>query len=427
MFTLKFYKNSFKGLNSRVSGAAIRFLIPLYIITFSSESELGIYYIAISALLSAATFLGFELGYYHSAEYLNKRAKTKKNVFSNFILQGIQGTFFITIISMPFILGGIFFSKFQLYSIFIPILFATEALSFELGRFFWNIREIKHASFRDLIRSVALAIAFIGSLYLYDMILSFFSIIVLILVNFILIIYEVLRWGDKNYILKNIFIFGSSPLEDVYNFLKKLLKTSGPQFLQNQIISLSILLEKLVITLLIGVAFQGVYSFIYSIIQISAYQVLSPHLARTKRIIISSQPYFLKKTTYESALKLYPITLFFITLSGCVSYFILPFLFEVLNKNPIQSLFSIILVVIVSSSTNTYTSTVAPLYGQKRRWIKANLISIFIFIPFILGSFVYKYFYLDQILIVLGFIFLFSIAQTVIRLVYFKSMTLPSK
>jgi len=83
---LKIYANSVNGLNTRISGTALRFLIPLYIMAFSSESELGIFYLATALLTSAATFIGLEFGYYYSAIYLSTETEQKKDIFNNFVI-----------------------------------------------------------------------------------------------------------------------------------------------------------------------------------------------------------------------------------------------------------------------------------------------------------------------------------------------------
>jgi hypothetical protein len=420
-FELKIYKNSVNGLNTRISGTALRFLMPLYIMAFSSESELGMFYLATALLTSAATFIGLEFGYYYSAIYLSTETEQKKDIFNNFVIQGARIGLLVIIVGFLSILVWLSISTVPTYLILSPILFVSEALSFEVGRFFWNIDEVKHASFRDLIKSIALVFSIVGSLYLFDTILSLFSVITLIFVNFSLLLYEINRWGDLNSALNTSFIVRSSPINAIKIFIKKLLAVSGPQFLQNQIISFSLLAEKVIITTVIGIGFQGVYSFAYSIVQTSASLFLSPHVAETRRIIISDQPKFLNKSTYRAALRLYPIVVVFMAIFGIFGYFALPILGELLNKDPVENILLIILVVIVSSSTNTYTAAVSALYGQRNRWVKANLVSIIILTPLILGSFIYKYVEMDGLIFVFVLIVFSSIMQIIVRLFFLGS------
>ena len=394
--------------------------MPLYIMAFSSESELGIFYLATALLTSAATFIGLEFGYYYSAIYLSTEPEQKKDIFNSFVMQGMRVGLLVVIAGFLLILGWLSISAVPTYLIFSPILFASEALSFEVGRFFWNIEEVKHASFRDLVRSVALVFSVVGSLYLFDTILSLFSVITLIFVNFSLLLYEINRWGDLNNTINTNFIVRSNPLNSIKLFIKKLFVVSGPQFLQNQVISFSLLVEKVIITTAIGVEVQGIYSFAYSIVQTSASLFLSPHIAETRRIIISDQPKFLNKSVYKAALRLYPIVIIFITLFGIFGYFALPILGELLNKNPVEDILLIILVVIISSSTNTYTAAVSPLYGQQNRWLRANLVSIILLIPLMLGFFVYKYIGVEEVVFVFTLIAFTSIVQTIIRLNFLK-------
>ena len=124
----------------------------------------------------------------------------------------------------------------------------------------------------------------------------------------------------------------------------------------------------------------------------------------------------MNKSVYKAALRLYPIVIIFITLFGIFGYFALPILGELLNKNPVEDILLIILVVIISSSTNTYTAAVSPLYGQQNRWLRANLVSIILLIPLMLGFFVYKYIGVEEVVFVFTLIAFTSIVQTIIRL-----------
>ena len=120
-------------------------------------------------------------------------------------------------------------------------------------------------------------------------------------------------------------------------------------------------------------------------------------------------------------MRLYPIVVFFITLFGIFGYFALPILGELLNKDPVEDILLIILVVIVSSSANTYTAAISPLYGQKNRWLKANLVSIIILTPLILGSFMYKYVEMNGLIFAFVLIVFSSIMQIIVRLFFLGS------
>lgn len=423
----RYIKKSVNGLDTRISGTALRFLIPLYIMAFSSESELGVFYLATALLTSSATFIGLEFGYYYSAIYLSTEARQKAEVFNDFVIQGARIGLFVIIVGFLLVSAWLFASTIPIYLIFVPILFASEALSFEVGRFLWNIDEVKYASFRDFVKSIALVFAIVVSLYLFDTILSIFSIVTLTLVNFSLLLYEINRWGDLNSTINANFIVRLSPVNSAKIFIRQLLVVSGPQFLQNQVISFSLLVEKIIITTVIGLGFQGIYSFAYSIVQTSASLFLSPHVAEIRRIIISDQPGFLNKSTYKSALRLYPTVIFFIVLFGIFGYFALPVLTGFLNKDPVEDILLIILVVIVSSSANTYTAAVSPLYGQQSRWLRANLVSIIILTPLILSLFVYKYVSMDNVVFVLTLIASSSIVQAIVRLSYFRKKYYQSR
>ena len=316
---LNIIRMAFKGLNYRVLGTGIRFTVPLFIIAISTEYELGLYYLSLSVLLTASSFLGLEMGYFFSTKYLSKDITDKKDILNQLI---INCTNISLLITLPIILVYAMLTEenLPLYVFLIPLLFTLEACSFEIGRFFWNIGEVSQASFRDFIKSFFFIVAIYVSLLITDSILSFYSIVILIISNITIILYEISKWGDYKKLFKNFFILKNNSIIEVGSFIRLLISACGPQFIQNQVIGFTMLLEKIFITSLLGLSAQGIYSFIYSIMQTSAALFLMPSAAKTKQTIIADHPYFNDPKIYLAAIRYLPIVILFLSIFAVISF-----------------------------------------------------------------------------------------------------------
>ena len=407
-----------KGLNYRVIGTGIRFTVPLFIIAVSSENELGVYYLSLSILLTASSFLGLEMGYFFSTKYLSKNTSSKKNVLNILITKCIWIPFLISILIVTFYVFGAGVNI-PLFVFLLPILFSLEACSYEIGRFFWNIGEIDQASYRDFIKSIFFIIAIYTSLIVTDSVLSAYSIIILILSNICIIFYEVRKWGNLNDLRKNFFILKKDWLSKSVTFLKTLLNACGPQFVQNQVIGLTMLFEKIFITSLLGLSTQGVFSFVYSIMQTSAALFLMPSAAKTKQIIISDHPHFNNPKIYSAAINYLPIVVFFMIIFAIASYFAIPVLADIMDKDIDKGIFIIIVTVLFSASSNAFLSSVAPLYSHPGRWIKANIISLLMLLPLLLVAIFYNYINLDVVILSYSAIIISAVGQVAVRCIFF--------
>jgi len=407
-----------KGLNYRVIGTGIRFTVPLFIIAVSSEYELGLYYLSLSILLTASSFLGLEMGYFFSTRHLSKDNFEKKYILNFLIIRCMKISLLICflILALYIFTNGVDIPP---YIFLIPILFSLEACSYEMGRFFWNIGEVHQASFRDFIKSIFFIIAIYASLILSDSVLSVYSIAILILSNLCIIFYEVRKWGNFRDLFSNFFVLKENWAYEWINFLKILLNACGPQFVQNQVIGLTMLFEKVFITNLLGLSAQGIFSFIYSVMQTSAALFLMPSAAKTKQIIISDHPNFDDPKIYLAAIRYLPVVILFMVIFATISYFAIPILGAIMDKDIGTGIFIIVVAVFFSASCNAFMSSVAPLYSHPGRWIRANIISLIMLLPLLFVTIFYEFINLDLVILCYVAIALSAIGQVAVRCIFF--------
>lgn len=415
---LNIIKMALKGLNYRLIGTGIRFTVPLYIIALSTEYELGLYYLSLSILLTASSFLGLEMGYFFSTKYLSKDIINKKDILNQLIINCTNISLLVTI---PIVLVYAILAKahLPLYIFLVPLLFTLEACSFELGRFFWNIGEVSQASFRDFIKSIFFIVAIYASLQITDSILSIYSVTILIISNICIIFYEILKWGDYKKLFKNFFILKNTSIIEVYSFIRLLISACGPQFVQNQVIGLTMLIEKIFITSLLGLSAQGIYSFIYSLMQTSAALFLMPSAAKTKQTIIADHPYFNDPKIYLAAIRYLPIVILFLSIFAVISFFAVPILADIMEKSIDKNILIVIFAVFFSASSNAFMSSVAPLYSHPGRWVRANIISILLMLPLLVVFIFNNMINLDLIYCVYFAITISAFGQAAARIYFF--------
>jgi O-antigen/teichoic acid export membrane protein len=418
---LKSLKRSLIGINSRFFGTLLRFFIPILIMYLSTEEQLGIYYLSLSTLITFSSFFGLEFGFFYSKLYLNAEYRDRTSVFNEFIFK-------ISCLLLPFILIAciifVFFSLLNVslfFYIFVTILIFFECISFEIGRFMWNIGEAHQASFRDFIKSIFLVIACASSLVMFQEILTTFTIIFLIAGNICIILFEIHRWGDvfKFKKLKDSFILKNFIREN-YIFLKKHLAISGPQFIQNQSIAFNMLIERLLITSTLGLATVGIYSFIYSVLQTGSSLFFMPNSAKTKEMIIKGQPMFKNPEIFSTAIQLIRIIFTYVFVCACSLYLIIPYLGNILDFNFGHNALLIIFVLIFATSSNSYMAGVSPLFSSPRDWYIPNIISFLVLLPYVLLIALSLFSIGFSEFVIFSIILFISLLQISIRVVRFK-------
>lgn len=417
---MNLFSIGFNGLPYRTSGSAIRFLIPLFLIAFYDETQLGIYYLAMAFLMTSSSILGLDTGYLFSTKYLDSQEENKKNIFNDFIVGISQIVFPITLI-LSFAIFIIVFSPYSLpiFLILCPLLIFVEATSFEVGKLFWNTGNVKHASFRDFLKALFLFISIGISGFFYSEIFTGLTISLLIFFNVSLLVYEIYFWGNiKKIKIKNIFLFNKS-ISSIKLLINDLISTALPQYIQNQITSGLSLIEKVFITSLLGLAVQGSYSFIFSIISITTSLVIIPFIAYTRRIIISDHPYFTNPSIYLSALKISITTIIVTFCISLVGFFVIPYIQFSLNGSYIDNFLILIVAAFFSSVNNSYMATVSPLYGQWSNIIKATIYSLLLAFPYFLFLAMFDQETLPPVIYIFLMIILTSILQILIRIIFF--------
>ena len=404
-----------EGLIPRTFSTLLRAIIPFVIIFISSADQLGIYYLATSILFFLSSIIGVDLGFYYSREYL-KDINSKTSTYNRFNKQFLRLNFLVFFISFIFY---IFLSN-NIPSFFflIPNLITLEAASLELGKFYRNVGLVNYASSRELYRAIFFAGSIILSLYYFEEILTFYSLGIYMLGLIFLLNYEILKFGNLDVsLIKNFF----PKISSLQNGFIKLFRISAPQFIQNQVNGFILVIERIFLTSLMGLSFQGLFSLLWSLVSVSSSILFFSFIARTLKNIISNLD-FPKKETYREAKNLfYNITaiVFFISITVLFLKPILNWAFELDLKN---SYFFIITAIFFSVISNSFISPVGPLFGSWERIWLANSYTLLILLPY-LFLILFKEFFQNSIFVTLTTIIFCSSLQIFIRMHFFNKQT----
>ncbi len=400
------------GLMPRTFSTALRAIIPFVIIFISSTDQLGIYYLVASILFFLSSIIGLDLGFYYSKEYL-KDINFKISTYNRFTKQFIRLNFFVFIIS--FIFSFFFFNNLPSYFFLIPNLITLEAASLELGKFYRNVGFIKYASTREFYRAIFFAGSITFSLSYFKEILTFYSLSIYMFGLIILLIYEILKFGKLNgSLFKNFF----PNIRTLQNGFLNLFKISAPQFIQNQVNGFILVIERIFLTSLMGLSFQGVFSLLWSLVSVSSSLLFFSFIARTLKNIISNLDFPKRETYLEAKNLFYNIAVIVFSISIIIIFFkpIVNWAFELDIKN---SYVLIIFTIFFSVISNSYISPVGPLFGSWERIWLANFQTFLILFPYLFFIF-FKEFFQNSIFVCLTTIIICSISQILIRMYFFN-------
>ncbi len=368
----------------RIVATLIRTIIPISIIWLSSDENLGVYYLSISILTFGATLVGLDLGLFFSSKYVGEDQRGKIQVFNLFLKQGLRINFLAIILGL---IGFFLFSflSFPAFLILIPLLISIESLSLEFGKFYRNLGYILYASFRDLIRSIILAITIFFSLLFFDTILVFETLSLYILCLFSLIIFESLSFG----IIRKIIISDFFVPKNILSSTKDLFFISGPQFVQNQINNLIMVLERTFLSVALGLDIQGIYSFFWSFVSVVSSLFSFPYVAKNYQILISDIPNFSQIKTYRSVINLF-FELFALVLLLTIICVISEPVIEYFFNEFDYSFYILFVAVGLSVLANTYISAAGPIFGQIKFFWSSNILTSLIALPYFLIPMIYN-------------------------------------
>ena len=411
----QYWVNYAINLILRISGNGFRFLIPVTIIALGSPNELGFYYLAISIMAAISIFGGMELGLFYSIECKNKADLRSSAPMQQFfyVLCG-----FNLILSIAAIAFGIFWWK-QLPELFVLIVLAlaVESVSYEVGRFLWNLGEVEKVSRRDFLRPLVFLLSILISIFLYNKILTSVSLLIFIVGNTAILIYE-----SRKYLGFRMISYNQSWVDDVivYDFLAKFIRRVGPQFLQNQLLSVIVILERFMITVTIGVVFLGSYAFLFSIVSTLSHLIYMPKMVKVRKLIIADQLSLSNVEVYIESIKfLLPVIVvtFFITVAMFITGPLIENYFDKdLNFSPM-----IVATIGVTSAIYAYNAAVSPLFSHKTRWRVANMLTLFGLTPMLAAIYLHEFISTDLEMLALGALSISAIMQLVFRLVFFNS------
>ena len=368
----------------RIVATLIRTIIPISIIWLSSGENLGIYYLSISILTFGATLAGLDLGLFFSSKYIRENLKGKRRVFNLFLKQGLR----INLIAIILGLVGLFilsYLPFPTFLILVPLLITAESLSLEFGKFYRNLGFVLYASFRDLIRSIILALTIFFSLLFFDTILVFETLCVYILCLFSLVIFESASFG----IIKKIIVSDFFVPKSILSSTKDLFLISGPQFVQNQINNLIMVLERTFLSVTLGLDIQGIYSFFWSFVSVISSLFSFPYIAKNYQSLIKDIPNFSQIKTYKSVIKLF-FQLFALVLLLTIVCFVSEPVAKYFFNQFSYSFYFLFAAVGLSVLANTYISASGPIFGQIKFFWFSNILTLLIALPYFCIPMIYN-------------------------------------
>tara|TARA_B100000795_G_scaffold261121_1_gene237597 strand:+ start:537 stop:1820 length:1284 start_codon:yes stop_codon:yes gene_type:complete len=415
IFDRDYWHNYAFNLLLRACGVGFRFLVPFTLLASGASEDLGLYYLATSIIGIVSIFGGMELGLFYSIEYKkneNLRDRTSLQQFF-YVLCGFN--ILLVLISIVF---WIFWYK-HLPELFVLIIIAlaVESVSYELGRLLWNLGEVEKVSKRDFLRPLLFAGSILISLFLFNKILTSVSLLIFIISNTSILIYE-----SRKYLGITTSMHDISWVNNVvkYQFLSKLFKQVGPQFLQNQILAASVILERLLFTATVGLAFLGSYAFIFTIISVLSHLIFMPKMVKVREIIIADQSSLSNIEAYTESIKfLGPVILVTLVITGVMAFagpLIENYFDKDLNFSPM-----ILITMGATSAIYAYNAAVSPLFSHKTRWLKANILTVFGLMPIVACIYFNEFLSDDPEMLALGAILISALTQLSFRLVFFKS------
>jgi hypothetical protein len=393
----------------RFCGLLIKFSIPISILLFSDETEMGRYYLYLSILTYFVMLGAMNNNIYFSGKYLQQKfLRSKKRWFTNLILLEILISGTLSLVILPIISISTEVSFFTL--IMIPAFLISETCSTEISRFLWNIGEISYASKREVIRSLIYAIPIITSSIIHQKIMTNYTLVFMALLNIILILYDLYIFGEFFLVVKR---FKTIKLHPIFSLLKKTFSISLPLSIHEQVIAANPLAERSIITLNAGLVSTASYSFHYSIIQTGASLFLMPKVSIIRKKILGSEHD--SKEIYSASIYFFIISFLYVSSFSILAYIFIPFLCNILNKN-IESSVIIIVGSCVAATVNSYSAVISPLFASENNLYYSNLMSILVLLPYSIVIYC-GYFGLNKIILLIIFV---SILQLLIRVGYFQ-------
>ena len=374
--------------------------------------ELGTYFIVTSIIGAASVLGGLELALHFSVKFADAKNAQKFKTTQRFI-------FSLIFVNSFFIFTSFLLFKFvfhiEIDFLFLAILaLSSEALVNEYGRFLLNVGKINHISQRDLLRGLFMAIAIGSSLVIENTVVSEISITIFLFLNLGLFIGKAHK-TSKHFEVADIKVWVTDIVS--LSFFKDLVKSSAPQFIQNQILVYSVTIERLLITALAGLSFMGSYVFLFTMISALASLVCMPISLKVRKLIVANQTEWNDKNTFTQSILLFPKVLGCTTIICAAVIFLAPPLATFLGREVDLSAL-VLFSASFTAAVQYYLSFVSPLFSSAKNWITASCLTLIVYLPsgFILiyptafpkgGDF--------ALIIVIGI----SIAHVIVRLWFF--------
>ncbi len=399
-------------LACRLLGIASRFLVPLYLFTNNNISLLGEFYL-ISAIIAGYSVLGgAELSMYYgvkvgkvfSGEYLGIINLVRKASIFNLMLSPIV-----------FALTYWHYSDVVL-SFLIIFALGIEAVSYEIGRYLWNINRPGLISLRDLVRPVIFSFSVLLSVTHAGKVFELWGLSFFILANLCYLVCELTYLHQKN---KKIKRDADNLGSTVFEF-KAYARIVFPQFTQNQLLAYSLIAERLLFVNWGGTDFLGRYGFWYSIVSALGHVVCMPRLVALKALIVKSQEVLEDQRVYIEC-----CSIIWIIVASCLiaTVFALAgsYVFGMLGLQTFYPGLAVGSTVLISSVTYIYCGVVSAMYSHHSRFLAVQLRTLLCFSPIYLGMFVGQYSHIQLPMFALLMVVIASFALATSRYKYFKS------
>ncbi len=365
----------------RILSLGTRFLAPILVLRLSSSEMLGKYYLFVTFCTSAVFFISFEMASPFSRRYLAMPSPLgRRKVFQSLVTTQMVVASAIGLPALSF------FGFAGLHSgslLFLPLVYLyliLEAGVNEVGRFYWNIGEVAHASLRDLLRSIFFAVGVILSVYLTGNAIGSLSLTIIIFANAGILVFELSRHGSLK---PRIVPFGRTfrrfwRLMSVRVNLS--VRESGIQLLHLQILTAVPLLERMLLEIGLGLAVVGAYSFQFSLISAGVSLLLLPSIAVVRRMILSPQRDLEDNAVHRSAAILFAKVSAVCLLVAAGTYVAIPILRMLLHKN-IETTPLMTLLACASAIASIFAGAISPLFAGRERVFRGNFWTVIGILP----------------------------------------------
>ena len=345
----------------------------MYLLFINQPSLLGEYYLTSSIIAGYSVLGGAELAMFFTIE-------GSKRYHARVVLMLLIKR--LAIVNMFLFVPSAAVLAISIGNVNLAVLTALalviEALSYEIGRYYWSIGRHELISVRDFIRPTIFALGIFISIYSEGVIISTLGVTVFLVANFLHVLCELLFvLASEEDAEAPVNCEDDAVRESGY---RHYIRTVGPHFFQNQMLAYSLVAERSLLLAWAGASFLGFYGMWFSITSAVSQLISFPWLVNLKAEILKWQTARPPANVFLHCVKVLPIILIS-SACGLVIAYIFSVCASYLNIELPQLGRLAFFVIFISSTAYAYSAIVAALYSHSSRFVVSQLWTLFAFLP----------------------------------------------